>query len=72
MKNTISRTIAWLLPRHLVYWVMIRAYAKATQVYSDKTPDEITFEMMMRQWEEPKKIACCPCGNKNCPLNINA
>lgn len=48
----LSKAIAWLLPRKVVYWVLIRGYAGATQVYNDRTPDEITFTLMMRCWED--------------------
>lgn len=34
---------AWRLPNWLVRWAVVRAYATATTVCGDRTPDELTY-----------------------------
>ena len=35
--------VAWKLPRWLVRWAVVRAYARATTTEPTKTPDELTY-----------------------------
>lgn len=35
--------IAWRLPRWLMKWAVVRAYAGAWEKAGDKTPDELTY-----------------------------
>lgn len=52
MKNKISKIIASILPNRIMYWAIIRAYAYTTvHSHSDKTPDEIGFNLLLKSWE---------------------
>lgn len=53
--TTIQRTIAYKMPRWLVYFVTIRAYSDAWAASGGKTPDELTFSDVVGPWEKPRK-----------------
>lgn len=44
--------IAWLLPPRLVYWVCMRAWADATQMYPKLIPNDITFDILFGSLEK--------------------
>jgi hypothetical protein len=49
MKIIIYQIIAYLLPRKILYWCIIRAWAIATtEKYMDKTPYEVNWEMVCK------------------------
>jgi len=57
MKNKLAKTISYLLPNRVVYWVLIRAFAYTTvHSYPDKTPDEIGFSDLCKSWEFKTKF----------------
>jgi hypothetical protein len=44
--------IAWFLPKKLVYWAVVRAFAKAScTTCSHKHPDEIGYNDVAKVWE---------------------
>lgn len=44
--------IAWHLPRHVVYFCLIRGWAHATTgQYSDTVVPEIAMDEVIRRWE---------------------
>lgn len=44
--------LAWWLPRKLVYWTVVRAFAKVScTTCSHKQPDEIGYSDVARGWE---------------------
>ena len=43
MKTTICLFIMGHVPKRVLYWAIIQAWVYATQYYSDKTLDEITW-----------------------------
>lgn len=49
-KDKLAQWIAWWLPRRIVYFAYVRVHAHATQIYSSKTPDEITVFEGMEAW----------------------
>jgi len=49
MKTKIYERIANILPRKVLYWCVIRAWAIATTTkYTDKTPYEVDWEMALK------------------------
>lgn len=48
------RPIANVMPRSLVYWVVMRAYVRATHEHPTKTPDDLTFSEVVKPWERPR------------------
>ena len=45
----LSEKIAYLLPSKVLYWAIIRVWAKlTTEKYIDKTPDEVTIWMALK------------------------
>lgn len=52
MKKQAYEVIADLLPRRLLYWCVIRAWAIATtEKYRNKTPYEVNWEMVCKHLE---------------------
>jgi len=52
MKDYLSNKIAYMLPKRIIYFVIIRAYAYVTsQVYPNLSPDEIGFSKLARSFE---------------------
>lgn len=52
LNETLFYWLAYHLPRRVVYWVIVRAGAKATTVdYRSRTPDEVGILDLMRAWE---------------------
>jgi len=48
----IYKEIAWLLPKKIMYWAVIRAFAKATTgKNSDKAPDQVGFSAVIDEWK---------------------
>jgi len=46
-------SVARLVPRKLVYFCIIRAWAYATgAVYTNKSPDEVTWDMVLKLHKE--------------------
>jgi len=41
--------IVWHLPKWIIYWAVVRAYANASHVYPTKTPDEITLNEVLKE-----------------------
>ena len=53
MKTTIYERIANILPRKLLYWCVIKAWAIATtEKYTNKTPYEVNWEMVIKYLEK--------------------
>ena len=53
LKDTISQKIAKLLPKNIVYFAIIRAWAKATTgKYSNQVVPDVTMEQLIKRWEE--------------------
>jgi hypothetical protein len=53
MLDKIMMSIAWKLPRRLVYWCAIRLGANATQGdYSDQIVPDLTFFDALDRWEK--------------------
>lgn len=51
MLDKICMKIAWWIPKRLVYWCYIRVHAYATtHKYSNKHPDEVTWNMALEEW----------------------
>lgn len=47
------QTIAWLLPKKLIYFCLIRGWANATTgKYEDTDATKITVAMMVKRWDE--------------------
>ena len=47
--NTILNKIAYWLPRKLLYFAVIRAWAIATtEKYTDRTPDSLTWSEVVK------------------------
>jgi hypothetical protein len=47
------RKLAYILPKSLMYWVIIRVWADLTTTkYTNKTPDEVTVFMALKQLRE--------------------
>ena len=54
MRNRIATWIADHLPRKVVYFATIRAWAHATtEEYSSTTATEVTAVEVLDRWEEP-------------------
>lgn len=52
MQDQIYKKIAWLLPKKLVYWVIIRAFAKATcGENGHRVPDQTGFSAVIDEWK---------------------
>ncbi len=52
MKDKIAKKIAWILPKNIMYWAIIRAFARATTgKNSDKTPDQTGFSAVIDEWK---------------------
>ena len=53
MKEFISQKIAYLLPKRVVYFALIRAWSKAsTNKYSSEIISNILMEEVIKRWEE--------------------
>ena len=50
LKDTISQKIAKLLPKNIVYFAIIRAWA--TGKYSNQVVPDVTMEQLIKRWEE--------------------
>ena len=49
IKDWICKGLANLLPKRILYWVIIRVWAKSTSTtYSNKHPDEVTWSMAIK------------------------
>lgn len=49
IKDIICSTVAYLLPKRVLHWCIIRIWARATvKIYPDKTPDEVTWDMAIK------------------------
>lgn len=47
-----AMTMAWLLPRGLVYWAVIRCWAHGTTgEYGTTEPDTLGWSEALRRWE---------------------
>lgn len=44
--------LAWLLPKVMVKWAVIRCFAHATRIYPSKTPDQIDVFAAIAAWED--------------------
>ena len=54
MRNRIANWIAHHLPRKVVYFATIRAWANATiEEYSSITATEVTAVEVLDRWEQP-------------------
>lgn len=52
LKERIAIKLAWLLPRRLAYWAMIRVAAHATTGrFGNTSPDDLDYEKMAKRWE---------------------
>lgn len=52
-REKIAMNIAWLLPRWLIYFAIIRAWANATTgQYGNTNPSDLTVYTMIRRWED--------------------
>lgn len=52
MRNKIYEWIAYILPKKVLYYCVIRIWAKlTTEVYTTKTPYEIDWEMACKYLE---------------------
>ena len=55
IRNKIGEIIASMLTHRMLYWVVIRVWAKATTgTYSNKHPDEVTWSMAIKDLEIKK------------------
>lgn len=53
----LSRFIAWLLPRRVVYWSYIRLHAHATcTTYSHRTPHDVSWVEALESWNTQKAV----------------
>ena len=53
LKTKINKTIANLLPKKVLYWCVIRAWAiTTTEKYITKTPYEVDWEMVCKYLEQ--------------------
>lgn len=50
----IQQAIAHKMPRWLVYFVTIRAYSDAWANAGNKTPNELTFDEVIKPWEKTR------------------
>ena len=49
IKDKICEKIVELFPKRILYWVIIRVWAKLTcTIYSNKHPDEVTWNMALK------------------------
>ena len=49
IKDKICRTIAYALPTRILYWCIIRIWARMTgEIFTNKHPDEITWSMAIK------------------------
>lgn len=52
MKEKIYKLIAYHTPRELLYWMVIRSWAiVTTEKHTDKTPTEVTWDMVCKYFE---------------------
>ena len=52
MKERIYRSVAWLMPKPLVYWCSIRLIAHATQgQYSNQVVPELGAMDALKRWD---------------------
>lgn len=53
MAKTLSERIAWWLPKRIIYFCVIRAWAWATTgKYSDTIVPDITVEKILKRWRK--------------------
>lgn len=52
VKDFICNNIAYMLPRRVLYWMIIRVWADLTATkFSNKHPDEVTWSMAIENLE---------------------
>ena len=52
MKREISDRIAWILPKRIIYFCLIRAWAKATTgKWSNTIGPEVRMDEVIKRWE---------------------
>jgi hypothetical protein len=51
MRDKLWMKLAWLLPKQLIYWSLVRAFAQATTgPYSDTVAGELTVFQVQERW----------------------
>ena len=61
MKNLLIEWVAFRLPRRVLYWAVVRAWAIATTtVYQDRTPDEVKWYQVLEVLEKGESIGPAP------------
>ncbi len=45
-------SIAWLLPKWLVYWAVIRCWTNATTNGYNESPDQVSWDVALKRWTD--------------------
>jgi len=57
MKEKVIQTIAWWLPRRLVYWCAVRFMVNATQgPWSNQIVPDLKAADALERWDKPKEV----------------
>jgi hypothetical protein len=62
-RDRIAIWVAWHLPRRIVLWCMIRAFAHATTGrWSNETLDSVGYKEVHDRWMMPQRVDPQPAG----------
>ena len=54
MKEKFAIKVAWILPKRIVYWCVIRLIANATQgTFSGQVVSDLTLLDALKRWQNP-------------------